>query len=109
LIEIKRRHYVSSKVSAVPLRTTHKLRRECRNPFPELHRVDRVLFLAPWLTTLPTPSKPMSRSPVAFFWKATMKIVRFEGNREASQALVLSVAGVIFAMLMWNLMMLLWY
>jgi hypothetical protein len=38
-----------------------------------------------------------------------MKIVRFEGNREASQALVLSVAGVIFAMLMWNLMMLLWY
>jgi hypothetical protein len=38
-----------------------------------------------------------------------MKIVRFEGNREARQALGLSVAGVIFAMLMWNLMMLLWY
>jgi hypothetical protein len=30
-------------------------------------------------------------------------------NREARQALALSVAGVIFAMLMWNLMMLLWY
>jgi hypothetical protein len=38
-----------------------------------------------------------------------MKIVRFESNREARQALALSVAGVIFAMLMWNLMMLLWY
>jgi hypothetical protein len=38
-----------------------------------------------------------------------MKIVRSEGNREAREALALSVAGVIFAMLMWNLMMLLFY
>jgi len=38
-----------------------------------------------------------------------MKIERFEGNREARQALALSVAGVILAMLIWNLMMLLFY
>jgi hypothetical protein len=38
-----------------------------------------------------------------------MKIGRFERNREAREALALSVAGVIFAMLMWNFMMLLWY
>ena len=34
---------------------------------------------------------------------------KFEGNREARQALALSVAGVIVAMLFWNLTMLLWY
>jgi hypothetical protein len=38
-----------------------------------------------------------------------MKTARFEGNREAREALTLSVAGVIVAMLFWNLMMLLWY
>jgi len=38
-----------------------------------------------------------------------MKIVRFEGNREATEALALSVAGAMFAMLMWSLMMLLFY
>jgi hypothetical protein len=38
-----------------------------------------------------------------------MKTARFEANREAREALALSVAGVIFAMLMWNLMMLLFY
>jgi hypothetical protein len=38
-----------------------------------------------------------------------MKTARFEGNREAREALALSVAGVIFAMLMWNVMMLLFY
>jgi len=36
-----------------------------------------------------------------------MKIVRFEVNREAREALTLSVAGVLTVMLMWNLMMLL--
>jgi hypothetical protein len=38
-----------------------------------------------------------------------MKIVWSEGNREAREALTLSVVGVIFAMLMWTLMMLLFY
>jgi hypothetical protein len=38
-----------------------------------------------------------------------MKIVRFEDNREARQALTLSVAGVLVAMLMWSLMTLLFY
>jgi hypothetical protein len=33
----------------------------------------------------------------------------FEGNREARQALALSTAGVMVAMLMWILMMLLFY
>jgi hypothetical protein len=32
-----------------------------------------------------------------------------EGHREATKALTLSVAGVMVAMLMWNLMMLLFY
>jgi len=42
----------------------------------------------------------------------TMKIVRFEGNREAREAreaLTLSVTGVLAVMLVWNLMMLLFY
>ena len=38
-----------------------------------------------------------------------MKTERFESNREGTKALTLSAAGVIFAMLMWNLMMLLFY
>jgi len=38
-----------------------------------------------------------------------MKIERFEGNHEARQALVLSVAGVMVAMLTWILMMVLYF
>jgi hypothetical protein len=38
-----------------------------------------------------------------------MKSVRFEGRHEATKALALAVAGVMVAMLMWNLMMLLFY
>ena len=38
-----------------------------------------------------------------------MKIARFEGSREAREALTLSVAGVIVIMLVWNLVMLLFY
>jgi hypothetical protein len=38
-----------------------------------------------------------------------VKADRFEGNREAREALALSVGGVIFAMLIWSLMMLLFY
>jgi hypothetical protein len=41
--------------------------------------------------------------------RLAVKAEKFEGNREARQALALSVAGVIVAMLFWNLMMLLWY
>jgi hypothetical protein len=38
-----------------------------------------------------------------------MKTARFEGNREAREALTLSVTGVILAMLIWSLMVLLFY
>jgi hypothetical protein len=38
-----------------------------------------------------------------------MKIERVEGHHEATKALALSVAGAMVAMLMWNLMMLLFY
>jgi hypothetical protein len=38
-----------------------------------------------------------------------VKTERFEDNREARQALALSVAGVMSIMLMWNLIMLFWY
>jgi hypothetical protein len=41
--------------------------------------------------------------------RSAVKAEKFEVNREAMQALALSVAGVIFAMLIWSLMMLLWY
>jgi hypothetical protein len=38
-----------------------------------------------------------------------MKIERLERHGEATKALTLSVAGVIVAMMMWNLMMLFFY
>jgi len=38
-----------------------------------------------------------------------MKTMRFEGNREARQALTLSVAGVMAIMVVWNLFMLILY
>jgi hypothetical protein len=38
-----------------------------------------------------------------------MKVERLERHREEAKALTLSVAGVMVAMLMWNLMMLLFY
>ena len=41
--------------------------------------------------------------------RSAVKAEKFEVNREAMQALALSVAGVNFAMLIWSLMMLLWY
>jgi hypothetical protein len=41
--------------------------------------------------------------------RVVVKVERFEGNREARQALALSVAGVITIMLIWNLIMLLFY
>jgi hypothetical protein len=47
------------------------------------------------------------------FWqyggRLAAKAERFEGNREARQALALSVAGVMAIMLMWNLIMLFLY
>jgi hypothetical protein len=48
------------------------------------------------------PKEPASR-------RLMMRIVRFEDNREARQALALSVAGVMVAMLMWTLVILLFY
>jgi hypothetical protein len=51
----------------------------------------------------------MKGSSPSFHGKSAVKAEKFEGNREARQALALSVAGVIVAMLFWNLMMLLWY
>jgi hypothetical protein len=47
------------------------------------------------------------------FWqyggRLAAKAERFDGNREARQALALSVAGVMAVMLMWNLIMLFLY
>jgi hypothetical protein len=40
---------------------------------------------------------------------SAVKAEKFEGNREAREALGLSIAGVILAMLIWSLMMLLFY
>jgi len=51
----------------------------------------------------------MKESTPSFRGRLAVKAEKFEGNREARQALALSVAGVIVAMLFWNLMMLLWY
>jgi hypothetical protein len=48
------------------------------------------------------------RSPI-FHGKLTARAERFDGNREARQALALSVAGVIAIMLIWNLIMLILY
>jgi hypothetical protein len=48
------------------------------------------------------------RSPI-FHGKLAARAERFDGNREARQALALSVAGVIAIMLIWNLIMLILY
>ena len=57
------------------------------------------------------PLSPVSGSRLPPFRNGTlaMKTERFEGHHEATKALALSVAGVMVAMLMWNLMMLLFY
>jgi hypothetical protein len=41
--------------------------------------------------------------------RVVVKAERFEGNREARQALALSLAGVMTIMLIWNLVMLFLY
>jgi len=41
--------------------------------------------------------------------RLAVKAEKFQGNREARQALALSVAGVMVAMLMWTLMLLLYF
>jgi hypothetical protein len=41
--------------------------------------------------------------------RVVVKAERFEGNREARQALALSIAGVMTIMLIWNLIMLFLY
>jgi hypothetical protein len=51
----------------------------------------------------------MKESAPAFFGRLAVKVEKFEGNRDARQALALSVAGVMVAMLMWTLMLLLFY
>jgi hypothetical protein len=51
----------------------------------------------------------MQESAPFFRRRSAVKAERFEGNHEARQALGLSLAGVIVAMLMWSLMMLLFY
>jgi hypothetical protein len=45
----------------------------------------------------------------SFRGRMVVKAQRFEGNREARQALALSVAGVMTIMLIWNLIMLYLY
>jgi hypothetical protein len=45
----------------------------------------------------------------SFHGRVVAKAEKFEGNRQARQALALSVAGVIIIMLIWNLTMLFLY
>jgi hypothetical protein len=75
--------------------------------FQELTSAVGVLLLAPWLPTLPLHSRGHGRHQS--LWKVAMKVMTFEGNREAREALTLSVAGVLTIMLVWNVMMLLFY
>jgi hypothetical protein len=57
-----------------------------------------------------TPSKAeVTAAPFFCIGTFEMKTERFEGHHEATKALALSVAGVMVATLMWNLMMLLFY
>jgi hypothetical protein len=51
----------------------------------------------------------MKESTLSFRRRSAVKAEKFEGKHEARQALALSLAGVIVAMLVWSLMMLLWY
>jgi adenosine/AMP kinase len=69
----------------------------------------RFIVGASWLANSPIPSKAEVTAAINLCESSTMKIVRFEGNREAREALTLSVVGVMAIMLVWNLMMLLWY
>ena len=66
-----------------------------------------VVVLAPWSLTTTLQSRGHGRHHL--LWKSAMKTVGFEDNREARQALTLSVAGVTAIMLFWNLAMLLLY
>ena len=70
----------------------------------------RSLVGAPWPPTHPHPSIAEVTAAISVCNGASdMKIGRLEGHREEMKALTLSVAGVMVAMLMWNLMMLLFY
>ena len=51
----------------------------------------------------------MQESAPSFRRRSAVKAEKFEGYHEAKQALALSLAGVIVAILMWSLMMLLFY
>jgi hypothetical protein len=51
----------------------------------------------------------MKESSASFHGRSAVKAEKFEGNREARQALALSAAGVMALMLIWNLIMLLSY
>ena len=51
----------------------------------------------------------MKEGSPSFRGRLAVKAERFEGNREARQALALSVAGVMTVMLIWNLIMLFLY
>jgi hypothetical protein len=51
----------------------------------------------------------MNESTKSFRGRLAVKAEKFEGHLEATKALALSVAGVMFAMLMWTLMILLFY
>jgi hypothetical protein len=55
------------------------------------------------LRTVTSVRSPRKSSPL--HRRSTMKAERFERNREARQALALSVAGVIAVMVVWNLML----
>ena len=57
----------------------------------------------------PHPSIAEVTAANNFLWKSAMNTARFEVNREAREALTLSVAGVMAIMLVWNLVMLLLY
>jgi hypothetical protein len=51
----------------------------------------------------------MKQRTPPFHGKLAVMDERFDGNREARQALALSVAGVVTIMLVWNLIMLFLY
>jgi hypothetical protein len=51
----------------------------------------------------------MKKRTPSFHGKLAVRAERFDGNREARQALALSVAGVVTIMLVWNLIMLFLY
>jgi hypothetical protein len=67
------------------------------------------LRIAPPETADPETELTMKESTPSFHGRLAVKAEKFEGNREARQALALSMAGMMTIMLIWNLIMLFLY